>query len=240
MLRSLLLTDDNNTVRIVTRNFKDLEVELEHFSELSAALTNLPKNRYDAIVVDDCIDEAHRVIEKALDLPSCSKSVRIALADPGAPLNAIFKTGTQVILYKPLSNERVRHGLRAVRNLMARDRRRGSKRIPIVVSARISPRHARNAAKQVLIADLSDAGAAIHFESQDMPMSGTLNLEFALPGNPDRIHSLAEIVWRDNEGNAGLRFIDMPSFARKQLCQWLKDNAEKEANASAMGNSAGV
>lgn len=239
MLRSLLLTDDDNTVRIITRNFKDLEVELEHFSELNVALTCLPKNRYDAIVVDDCIDEGHRVIEKAIDLASCSKSIRIALADPGAPLNVIFKTGTQVILYKPLSNERVRHGLRAVRNLMARDRRRGSKRIPIVVSARISPRHARGAARQVLIADLSDAGAAIHFEAHDMPASGTLNLEFALPGNPEPIHSLAEIVWRDNQGNAGLRFLDMPSFARKQLLQWLKENAQMEPNSAAIANSAG-
>lgn len=234
MLRSLLLSRDENTARIVARGFKDLEVDLQHFSETEAALTHASKHRYDAIVVDDQVEEAHLVLEKMISLPGCSKSVRIALAEPTAAMHAVFKTGTQVIIYKPLSIERVRQGLRAVRNLMGRDRRRSSRRVRTMIPVRVSPRQARGAYKQMLLADLSDSGAAIHSETGDLPVSGVLNLEFALPGMTELIHATAELVWQDDEGAAGVRFLDMPSYARKHLMQWLKvQPVEKVAAAHA-------
>ena len=223
MLRSLLLSRDATTVRMVARGFKDLEVEVEHFSEATTALSHAIKSPYDAVVVDDQVEEACIVLEKLIALPACNKSVRIVLAEPVALLNTVFKTGTQVIIYKPLSAERVRHGLRAVRNLMARDRRRSTKRVVTMLSARVSPRQARGSSRQVLVADLSDSGAAIHCEAGDLPASGNLNLEFTLPGDPELIHATAELVWQNDEGAAGVRFLDMPSYARKRLTQWLKE-----------------
>jgi PilZ domain len=222
MLRSLLLSRDENTVRMVTRGFKDLDVQLLHFPEPATALSQAIKQRFDAIVIDDQIEESHTVLEKLVELPVCSKAVRIVLAEPVAAMNAVFKTGTQVIIYKPLSTERVRQGLRAVRNLMGRDRRRSSRRVRTMVPVRVSPRQARGACKQMLLADLSDSGAAIHSETGDLPVAGTLNLEFALPGNSAVIHTTAELVWQNDEGAAGLRFLDMPSYERKRLTQWLK------------------
>ena len=232
MLRSLLLSRDENTARIVARGFKDLEVQLEHFSETETALTHASKHRYDAIVVDDQVEEAHLVLEKMITLPGCSKSVRIALAEPTAAMHAVFKTGTQVIIYKPLSIERVRQGLRAVRNLMGRDRRRSSRRVRTMIPVRVSPRQARGAYKQMLLADLSDSGAAIHCEAGDLPVSGVLNLEFALPGMTELIHATAELVWQDDEGAAGVRFLDMPSYARKHLMQWLKVQPGEKVSAA--------
>ncbi|HZP17069.1 MAG TPA: PilZ domain-containing protein [Terriglobales bacterium] len=232
MLRSILLSCDDETVRILTRGFKGVEVELCHCSDAKTAIARAQQERFDAIVLDDHVAESHKVLENVIEFSTCNKAVRIVLAEPSAPLHAIFKTGTQVILYKPLSPERVRHGLRAVRNLMARERRRGSKRVHTMVPARISPRHARNATRQVLIADLSESGAAIHFESGDMPLTGTLNLEFALPGSPERIHCTAEVVWHDHHGVAGTRFLDMPSYARKQLAHWVKEQVSKDSAAS--------
>jgi len=237
MLRSLLLSRDDDTVRILKRCFKDLDVDLEHFSETKVAVQKAAELRYDAIVVDDEVEDAKALLERVMELASCTKAVRIALAHPAAKMDSVFKIGTQVILYKPLSPERVRHGLRAVRNLMARERRRGAKRVHTMISARLSPRQSRGTGKQVLIADLSESGAAINFEAGDLPTSSALNLDFALPGSPDRIHAIAELVWQDNQGVAGLRFLDMPSYARKQLCEWLKENTKglKTAAASGMG-----
>src|SRR5215470_565711 len=222
MLRSLLLSPNESTARILARSFKDLEVQQEHFSEPDAALAHALKHRYDAIVVDDQLEQSHVLLEKLIELPGSSKTVRIVLAEPTAIMHAVFKTGTQVIIYKPLSIERVRQGLRAVRNLMGRDRRRSSRRVRTMIPVRVSPRQARGAYKQMLLADLSDSGAAIHSETGDLPVSGVLNLEFALPGMTELIHATAELVWQDDEGAAGVRFLDMPSYARKHLMQWLK------------------
>ena len=84
----------------------------------------------------------------------------------------------------------------------------------------------------MLLADLSDSGAALHSETGDLPISGMLNLEFALPGTSELIHATAELVWRDDEGAAGVRFLDMPSYARKHLLQWLKLQPAENAAAA--------
>jgi ActR/RegA family two-component response regulator len=224
MLRSLLLSRDETTVRMIARGFKDLEVELEHCSESDQFLVRALETRYDAIVVDDHVEEAHLALEKIVGFANCSKSVRIVLAEHKATMTSIFKTGSQIVLYKPLSSERVRQGLRAVRNLMARERRRGTQRVAAMVPARIGPRHARLSSIQVLLADLSDSGAAIRYEKGDLPVASTLSLEFTLPGTANRIHCLAELVWQDYHGTGGVRFVDMPSVARQQLADWLNES----------------
>jgi len=236
-MRSLLLIRDDNTIRIIRRVFSDLDVKTEHFSDASAALLDASRNRYEAIVVDDYIEQAAAVVERLLELPSCNKSVRIVLAKPVAQLNTVFQTGTQVILYKPLSLERVRHGLRAVRNLMARDRRRGAGRVSTMVPARLN--FGKISIRQVLIADLSDSGAALHCATGDLPTCGNLNLEFTLPGDAEALRATAELVWQDSDGAAGVRFLDMALYARKRLAKWLKDNAEKDSHAAALASRAG-
>lgn len=111
MLCSLLISADENAARVISRIFKDLEVDCEHSSESGAAMHAIAKRRYDAVVIDDAIADAQAILQKLLEAPGYSKSVRILLADPGAGGNATFKASTQVVLYKPLSAERVRHGL---------------------------------------------------------------------------------------------------------------------------------
>jgi ActR/RegA family two-component response regulator len=227
MLCSLLISRDENAVRVLSRVFKDLEVKCEHSSESAAALQTISKHRFDAVVIDDALAEAASILAKVLEAPGYSKSVRILLADPQSSSAAAFKGNTQVILYKPLSAERVRHGLKAVRNLMARDRRRGMKRIATMISARV--RYGRSSGSKVFISDLSDSGAAIQCSS-DIP-NGNVHIDFALPDDSDRIHVTAELVWRDNQGAAGVRFLDMATSARKNLGEWLKQEAAKASEA---------
>ena len=226
MLSSLLISPDENAARVISRVFKDLEVECEHRSESSAAMHAIAKRRYDAVVIDDGIGEAQAILQKLLEEPGYSKSVRILLVDPLAGANSTFKASTQVVLYKPLSPERVRHGLRAVRNLMARDRRRGMKRIPTMLNARL--RHGRASGAKIFVSDLSDSGAALQCSDKDIP-TGNLHLDFSLPDDPDRIHVTAELVWQDSEGAAGVRFVDMATSARKRLSDWLKQESTKAA-----------
>src|SRR5438445_7018 len=83
--------------------------------------------------------------------------------------------------------------------------------------------HYGEAGTQVFIADISDSGAAIHCGDGGLPYSGNLHLDFALPEDTDRIHVTAGLVWQNNTGSAGVRFLDMASYARKKLSRWLKE-----------------
>jgi hypothetical protein len=236
MLHSLLLSSDRDTVRVVSRVFKDLEVDMDHCEETFAALSQAIEHHYDAIIVDDSIDEPHVALQKLIELPSCNSSVRIVLADPATPLHPVFRASTQVVIYKPLSPDRVRHGLRAVRNLMTRERRRGNGRVSTTLTARMSPSHSRGTGKQINITDLSETGAAIRCDLDQLPASGGVNVDFSLPNEPELIHATAELVWQDNKERAGIRFLDMPSQARKQLARWIKEHpAGKRSIAARAG-----
>jgi hypothetical protein len=87
-----------------------------------------------------------------------------------------------------------------------------------------------------LLADISDFGAAIRYEKGDLPVTNSLNLEFALPGNPDRFHCLVELVWQDHQGAGGLRFLDMPSYARQELAEWIKESQKPSRRAVSAGS----
>jgi DNA-binding NarL/FixJ family response regulator len=237
MLRSLLLSNDRNTVRVVSRVFKDLEVEMDHSGETVAALSQAVEHHYDAVIIDDAMEEPHVALQKLIELPSCGTSVRIVLADPAAVLHSVIRANTQVVIYKPLSPDRVRHGLRAVRNLMTRERRRGNGRVSTTLTARMSPSHARGTGKQIVITDLSETGAAIRCDLDHLPASGGVNLDFSLPSEPELIHATAELVWQDNKERAGLRFLDMPSNARKQLSKWIKEHPTGISRASLAARS---
>jgi len=234
MLRSVLISPDSDTVRIIGRVFKDLEVTFEHSSDAAALFSNDSKRRFDAIVVDDAIEGVASVLEKVTTFPGGSKAVRIVLADPGSANHTVFKASAQVIFYKPISAERVRHGLRAVRNLMGRDRRRGAKRVATMIPVRI--RYGRSAGAQVFIADLSDSGASLQCGVGEFPAAGSMHMDFAIPGDAERIHVTAELMWQNNEGGAGVRFLDMAMSARRKLGQWVKE----EASAIEKGRLSGL
>ncbi len=222
MLRALLLCTDASAVQTVTRVFKDLGVEVETSTNLEAAIDQITAHKFDAIMVDDQVEGSSLVLESSRQLGTCQKSVRIVLADTPTSIGAAFQTGTQIVLYKPLSPERVRHGLRAVRNLMAQERRRGSKRVQIEVAAKLNYGRGHNIA--VTIEDLSDSGAAVRSVGR-LPGSPHFTFECTLPDAPEPLKAKAEFVWRAEGGMCGIHFTDMSASSRKALLEWIKSRS---------------
>jgi len=226
MPAALLLCDQETIIRTVTRVFKDLGVEVEVFDDHQVAARKLAARKFDAIVADDEVSGATMLLEAARGLPTCGKSVRIILAGGPTAVGTAFQSGTQIVLYKPLSLERVRHGLRAVRNLMAQERRGGFKRVRVDFGAKVS--YGKFANKPVSVEDLSDSGAAIRSENP-LPASARLSFECMLPDSNELLKAKAEIVWQDTLGGVGIRFLDMPAQSRKRLVEWLASESNLES-----------
>jgi CheY-like chemotaxis protein len=237
MLVALLLCSEETIIRTVTRVFKDLGVDVEICADHQAAARKLEAKKFDAIVADDEIDGATVLLEAARELPTCRKSVRIILAGGPTAVGAAFQGGTQIVLYKPLSLERVRHGLRAVRNLMAQERRGGFKRVRVDLEARLS--YGKVANRPVSVEDLSDSGAAIRSESP-LPASARLGFECMLPDSNELLKAKAEIVWQDTLGGVGIRFLDMPALSRKRLVEWLASESNVDSISESEAASARV
>jgi hypothetical protein len=237
MLSALLLCGEDTTVRTVTRVFKDLGVDVDPCVDHKTAVRKLTAKRFDAIVADDETNGATMMLESARSLPLCQKSVRIILAGEADTVGVAFQRGTQIVLYKPLSPERVRHGLRAVRNLMAQERRSGFKRVRVELQAKLS--YGKFAGRPITVEDLSDSGAAIRSENP-LPTSARLGFECTLPNSNDSIKAKAEVVWRDTQGGVGIRFLDMPAQSRKRLVQWLTSESNADTTLESVPDSIGV
>jgi CheY-like chemotaxis protein len=222
MLRAMLLCADASAVQTVTRVFKDLGVEVETTASLAAAIDQITTHKFDAIMVDDQVEGSSLVLESSRQLATCRKSVRIVLADTPTSIGSAFQTGTQIVLYKPLSPERVRHGLRAVRNLMAQERRRGSKRVQVEIAAKLNYGRGRNIA--VIVEDLSDSGAAVRSGSR-LAGAQQFTFECSLPDASELLKAKAEFVWRDEGGMCGIHFTDMSASSRKALLEWIKSRS---------------
>jgi hypothetical protein len=223
MLRALLVCEDDVSTRTITRVFKDLGVGVEHCLHPLGAGKEIKAERFDAIMVDDAVTGAMAILDNAQLLPNCEKSVRILLAGEPTRIGIAFQTGAQIILYKPLSQERVRHGLRAVRNLMARERRRGPKRVRVDFSAKLVYEKGRTC--EVSIEDLSDSGAALR-SAEPMLNSARFSFECILPDTQAILKAKAEVVWQGAGRTFGIRFTDVSAPSRKMLIEWLRTRAD--------------
>src|ERR1700694_2418390 len=125
-LKSLLLSSDEKTVRVLRRVLSDLEIDVEHCSGADDAIRRITRQRFEAIIVDGAnVEKAGSVLRGAKASPVNSRALGIVLVEPSVGLKGGFEIGAHFVLHKPLSVERAKASFRAVRALMKRERRGG-------------------------------------------------------------------------------------------------------------------
>jgi len=192
----------------------------EHTSSVSRGLELLETQHFDAIIFDYRADSSSDEFMASLRQSAKYKpSLLIAVVDPNFSARPLFGLGANFVLFRPLSSERTRIGLRAARGLMQRDRRRAP-RAPIAtpVTVAIPGKPEMN----VFLADLSDGGSLIH--SSNLPRACKVYFEFALSGHHQLVRLSGEVAWQDASGRTGIRFLDVPQSSRRIIQAWLQQN----------------
>ena len=215
-LKSLLLSSDEKTVRVLRRVLSDLEIGVELCSEAEAAVRKITRQRFEAIIVD-CSnpEEAGGVLRSAKAAPVNKRALSIALVESPVGMRGGFEMGAHFVLHKPLSSERAKASFRAVRALMKRERRlqlRVAVQIPVQCNG-----SDRYKAKTL---DLCEGGMAIQFSGR-IAKEGTLRFSLALPGLDQRLDIFGEMAWEGNGDQAGVRFKDVSEQQRSALRDWL-------------------
>src|ERR1700687_788491 len=169
-LKSLLLSSDEKTVRVLRRVLSDLEIDVEHCSSADDAIRRITRQRFEAIIVDGAnAEKAGSVLRGAKASPVNSRALGIVLVEPSVGLKGGFEIGAHFVLHKPLSVERAKASFRAVRALMKSERRL-QMRVPIqvpVVCLGSGQYHARTL-------DLCEGGMAIRFVGRSAAKENTL------------------------------------------------------------------
>lgn len=219
--RVLLLSQDENDIRILTRSLVEAGILVELCTEPQRVSARLKSGQFQAAILDaNDRSGARAVLAGVQDAPRKHKPLVLVLADKETDVAAVFSTGVHFAIYKPITFERVRDGVRAARNLMIRERRKKSFRVPVQIMGTLTIGATRGI--PVKMSDLSETGAAICGEHH-LHLTQSVFLEFLLPDSVTMVKVKAEVVWRNVHGQLGLRFVSNPCAAA--LAEWLSKNA---------------
>jgi len=238
MPRLLLFSEDEEAVEVLTCLLRDLDIDVDHYADPHVSAQQLVEQKFDAIVVDgDNEEDAALMLHTVAALPSGQRGLLVVLARTQTEVHLGFSVGAHIALYKPISVERVGLGLRTIRNLISRERRRGSDRLPVNIPASLGRAGAAGAA--VVIVDLSDTGAAV-LSDQHIPSSGLFTVHCLLSDTTTPVMFTAEVVWQDAQDRSGIRFVNVASGSRQILTQWLEARLPRNSERTGLRPPSGL
>ena len=215
-LKSLLVSSDDKTVRVLRRVLSDLEIDVEHCSNGDDAIRRITRQRFEAIIVDGAnVEKAGSILRGAKASPVNSRALGIVLVEPSIGLKGGFEMGAHFVLHKPLSVERAKASFRAVRALMKRERRL-QLRVPVQIPVEC---YGLDSYKAKTI-DLCEGGMAIQFSGR-VAKENSLRFTLELPGMDQKLEIYGELAWGGNGAQAGVRFKDTTDEQRNIIRQWL-------------------
>ena len=134
-LQSLLLCSDDKVVRVLRRVLTDLEIGVEHCTDLDSAVQKLTRQRFEAVIVDCTTPEiAAKILKGAQSAPTNKRAIAVAIIDGQSGLKSAFELGAHFVLFKPISLERTKSSFRSVRALMKAVKRRDGRKLGSVCS----------------------------------------------------------------------------------------------------------
>jgi DNA-binding response OmpR family regulator len=218
-LKSLLLSSDEKTVRVLRRVLSDLEIGVEHCSTVDDAVRRITRQRFEAIIVDGAIvEKAGAVLRGAKASPVNSRALGIVLVENAVGLKGGFEMGAHFVLHKPLSVERAKASFRAVRALMKRERR-----LQLRVAVQIPVECNGSGAYKAKTIDLCEGGMAIQFSGR-VAKENSLRFSLELPGMDQKLEIYGEVAWEGNGNQAGVRFTNATNEQRNLIRQWLSSH----------------
>jgi len=217
---ALLVSTDDCGSEILGRVLPASGIAVERFGVFAEAVDRLQQQKFDALIVDFSEDPeiAAEVLEEARRLNSENPPVTVALVAEPARVRDILNSGAHFVLYKPLSDDKARAGLRAVAALLNRERRRAY-RVPVQAPVELTlPDTLKN---EGILLDLSESGMDVLTAEPQVP-GALLNFRFQLPDGSLEVHAQGEVAWASPNGQTGVRFIDLDESIKAQLQAWLR------------------
>ena len=218
-LLALLISTDDSAAEVLSRVLPASGIAVERFSDLATAIDRLRQQRFDALVIDfENAKAAAEIFEEGCRLNSGSAPITVALVAERARARDILSSGAHFVLYKPLSEEKAKAGLRAVTALLSRERRRAY-RVAVQAPVELSLPDTRK--MEGILLDLSETGMDVLTAEPQVP-GALINFCFELPDGSLEIRVHGQVAWAKPNGQTGVHFLDLSEPIRAQLRSWLQ------------------
>jgi CheY-like chemotaxis protein len=216
---ALLVSTDDSASEILGRVLPASGIAVERFAVFAEAVDRLRQQEFDALVVDfEDPEFAVELLEEARGLNSGSAPVTVALVAEPARTRDILSSGAHFVLYKPLSDDSARAGLRAVAALLNRERRRAY-RVP--VQAPVEFMLPDTVKIEGILLDLSETGMDV-LTAEPQVQGALLNFRFQLPDGNLEVNAKGQVAWANSNGQTGVQFLDLDESVKAQLKVWLQ------------------
>ena len=233
-LHCLLLTHDDQVIRVVQRVLEELEIRVEICTVADKAAEQLEQRKYDAVLID--CDDVHNAITVLCSVrltPSNKSSTVFAIVNGITTPTSAIELGANLALEKPINENTARHAFKTAHALMLQERRRYYRHpVDMAVTIRFEDKD-KGTHREVLATgvNLSEGGMAVKVKTTLPREFRTAQLRFVMPGSHDWLEILGSIAWADELGNAGIRFENMPFTLRDRLDKFLRQAEKQEKEA---------
>ncbi len=215
-LQALLVSTDDAASDVLGRVLPILGIAMDRSSDPETTITRIQQQKFDALIVDfDNPELAENVLRQAQQLGTSPLSIAL-VADP-AKVREILRGGAHFVLYKPLSDDAARAGLRAAAALLNRERRR-TVRIPVQAPVEITLPDSRKL--DGILLDLSETGMEVLTAERQIGGS-LLAFHFELPDTTLEVEARGQVAWANPNGQTGVHFLDLTDATSAGLKTWL-------------------
>jgi hypothetical protein len=194
-----------------------LHIDCDIESHPERAEAKLAKSKIDALIVDCDLhgsDEFLKHLQRDTHFPL---STPLVVMSGPRQRHAIDATGALFSFEKPISVEQAVRTLSAARNLILDGRLRYHRQaIEVPVSLQCSAQKRL----QAELINLSQGGLGVRLD-RELDVRQPMQISFKLPGTRYTVKARGEIAWTDRQGNAGIRFLDIPERLQRSLQLWL-------------------
>jgi CheY-like chemotaxis protein len=215
-LQALLVSMDDSAADVLGRVLPAMGITVDRSSDAETTIARIEQQKFDAVIVDFddpavAIDTLQRV--KRLN----SKTLSIALVADATKVRDILSGGAHFVLYKPVSEDGVKAGLRAATALLSRERRRAF-RVPVQAPVVITLPDTRKV--DGILLDLSETGMDV-LTSEAQVSGSLLAFQFQLPDGSLQVEAHGQVAWANANGQTGVHFLDVPADTLASLKTWL-------------------
>jgi DNA-binding NarL/FixJ family response regulator len=220
ILQTLLVSKDELTAETLVQVLAQFGVGVSRSNAADVAVARLAEERFDQVIVDfDDPEAASSVLEACRQVsgPDHHPLVTVALLHDASQIRALLGAGAHFVLTKPVTREHAHNTLRAAAALLKRERRQAAR---VSVQAAISIHIEDGDTVEGILLDLSTGGMDV-LAAKPLPSAARVRVCFELPNGDLTIEAQAEAAWNSENGQVGLRFLDMEVKMREHLAEWL-------------------
>jgi PilZ domain len=216
-LSSLVVSRDWAEISVLQCILGSLHIGVDVETEPARALDTLAKSKVDALIVDADLAGTPGLL-RGLEGSFFQNTVPLViLSGPSGQRDFDAKDAT-FVFQKPISVEQAVRTLSAARNMIL-DGRLRYHRHPL--DSPVSVTFNRKDHLQAHILNVSQGGVRVHARKA-LPGTGPVRVDFALPGTKRSLKLDGEVVWRNGQGDAGIRFLDANVKTKRNLQLWLE------------------